>query len=81
MCEMMRYLFGAVVVLVTICAALLAIKLRAPDNIHITYDEPYSAPTAETLLTSPRPMLTSSTSDLYLSHMELTELVASRPEP
>ena len=54
MCEMLRYLLGAVVVLVTLLAALLAHKLRSPGVIVDVPAMLYTRPSAADLLVSPR---------------------------
>ena len=53
MCEMLRYLFGAVVVLVTILAALLAHKLRSTPVVVDVPTMRYTCPSARDLLVSP----------------------------
>jgi hypothetical protein len=50
---MLRYLLGAVVVLVTLLAALLAHKLRSPDVIVDVPAMLYTRPSAADLLVSP----------------------------
>lgn len=53
MCEMVRYLLGTVVVLITMLAALLAHKLRSPGVVADAPTMQYTRPSAADLLMSP----------------------------
>lgn len=68
MCEMTRYLFGAVVVLIAVCMALLVVNVRraarVPDTPRATY---HSRATG----LDNRHILSSSASDTQLDRMKL----------